>query len=328
MSKVLLIGGGSLLCSYLIPQLVSVGHEVVIMDNLTGCDRFKLPKGIKLFVGNASVNDNVKTCFSSVKPDIVFINIAYAVKPGTIYNYREDTNNTISSADAIGCFLHNEIKHVYYCSTSEVYGGPEPKNPLPEDRKIVAPSSHFGNANLVAENLLSFRCNELGIPLTVLRIFDMFGPRDEIFAKTAVVNFIIEAFLNNEKIGISRADRKRDFVFAEDVADACFQIIKLEEKVSATYNVGTGTGISLDKICKELYKYIDVIDKPDYLGDPSVPIYSSVADTKLLKEKIDWQPKVNIIEYLPTLVEYTKQALIKARDPAHRLAKARGFIRG
>jgi UDP-glucose 4-epimerase len=253
-----MIGGGGLLGTYLAPMLIAAGHEVVIMDNLSGCDKDRITKGAKLFIGNAGSSDTMKTCFSSIEPDIVFIGISYAIKRGTIYNYHHDTNNTISAADTIGCFLNKKVKHVYYCSTGEVYGGPEPKNPVPENRKIISPNSHFGNANLVAENLLSFRCSELNIPFTVLRIFEMFGPRYEISPRSSPVNFIIESFFSGEQVGITRADRKRDFIFAEEVAEICLKFILLEEEVAGIYNVGTGIGTTYEKICKELYKFIEV----------------------------------------------------------------------
>lgn len=324
--RVVLMGGGGLLGSFLAPALVANGHEVLIFDNLSGCDRNRLPKGIRLFVGNATVRGNVEACFESFKPEIVFICLSHPLKKGVVYKYLEDTNNTINSVNAIGSLLNDRVKAVYFCSTGDVYGKPEPKQSISEDRKIVSSNSHFGNACLLAENNLSFRCEELGIPLTILRIFDLFGPRYEISPRNGIVNYLVEAFLGNEQVAITRADRRRDFVFVQDVVMACLDLIALGSNAAGVYNVGSGVGISLDKLCRELHKIVPITNKPWYMPDASIHTYSAVADISKIQEKISWRPKEDIISYLPTLVEYTKQEIIKSNNPAYKLALARGFI--
>lgn len=304
--------------------LHTAGHNVLLIDNTSGCDKNRIPKELKLFIGNATVHHNLKVCFDSFKPDVIFVCLAFNLKKGVNYNFYEDVNTTLGSANMLSGFITKAVKHVVFCSSSEVYGGPEPKQPVKEDRKIIQPSSHFGNANLLSEQVLSYRCAEVGVPFSSLRIFDLVGPRYEISPKTAVINFMIEAFLTGEEIGITRGDRKRDFIHVEDVADICFKVVT-SDPVGGIFNVGSGVGISLEKIYYSLSQHMKITYPPVFLGDSSINTFSAVADIAKVSDAYGWAPKNDVLDYLPKLVEYTQDLLSKSKNAATRLALARGF---
>ena len=311
--RILLVGGGGLLGAHLAPKLVAAGHEVAICDTLVGCIGSRTTKGFRLFVANATDRNALLQPFSAFKPEVVFIALAHHYNRTTIYKTFDDTKLVLNSANAITSLLGRAVKHVYVCSTSEVYGGPQTNRPIKESRKITMSATAHGAAKLSSENIIKFKCKELGIGCTVLRIFDMFGPRVLFCARTGIINFIIDAFLRNETIGLVGGKRLRDFVHVEDVAEACSRI--MSTGFSGTVNIGSGTGTTLTSVIDSLYTKMSVVQPPVYIPKGRNEVFSAVADTTTLRSILpDWEPNSEVINELGTLITFREQEMGSKRE--------------
>lgn len=310
--RVLLVGGGGLLGAHLAPKLVAKGHEVAICDTLSGCIGPRTTVGFRLFVANATDRNALLQPFGAFDPEVIFISLAHHYSRTTIYKTFDDTRLVMDSANAITSIIGKSVKHVYLCSTSEVYGGPQTKKPIKESRKISLGSTAHGVAKLSAENIIKFKCQEMGIGCTTFRIFDMFGPRVVFCARTGITSFLIDAFLRNEVVGLVGGKKLRDFIHAEDVAEACAQV--MATGFSGTVNVGSGVGMSLVDIVKAMAKEMKIHEFPVFVPNGRNEVFSAVADTSLLKTIVPgWSPKSGIIEELPTLIEFRRQELSRPR---------------
>jgi UDP-glucose 4-epimerase len=311
--RVLLVGGGGLLGAHLAPKLVAAGHEVAICDTLVGCIGPRTTKGFRLFVANATDRNALVQPFSAFKPEIVFISLAHNYTKTTVYKAFIDSKLVLNSANAIASLLGSGVKHVYFCSTSEVYGGPQTKRPIKESRKIDLSATAHGAAKLAAEKILAFKCRELGIGCTTFRIFDMFGPRVMFCARTGIVNFLIDAFMRSEVIGLVGSKKLRDFIHAEDVAEACIRV--METGFSGTVNIGSGVGTSLEAIVKALSENMEVRQAPVFIPRSRNEVFSAVADTTLLSSMIpDWKPEAEVMGELPTLIDFRSQEMSRTKD--------------
>lgn len=307
--RVLVVGGAGMLGQFLVPILEDMGHEVFICDNFSGAEKHRLPKGLKIFTADAALYNPFRPVFQKVSPDIVFIALGYNFDPTREwkYNFSEDTKIVLNSANTIGRVLTPSVKHVYFCSSSEVYGGPEPRAAIKESRNIKKAATHLGAAKLSAEQVLQFRCDELGIPLTILRLFDLYGPRIKFSGKNGIINFLIDTFLRNEQIGITGAKRKRDFLYVGDAAAACSLLIEADEP--GIYNIGSGEGPRLVDTAKLVRKEVGSELPILMVPDRKLKTYSTVANISKLQKTINWAPETELEEYLPELIEFHKREL-------------------
>lgn len=303
--RVMVIGGGGHLGSHLVPRLVSAGHEVAICDNMSGCPRIVAGKDVVLFTPNATDSNSSRPAFAKFAPEIVICALAHTYGRDFIYQFADDTGLVLESANVLSNLLTRSVKHVYFCSTSEVYGGPQTKRLLKETRKIDLSATHHGAAKLGAERLLAFRCQELGIGYTALRIFDMFGPREKFCARTSIVSFFIESFLRGDPLGFDGGTRLRDFIHVADVAATITALLGTD--FSGTINVGTGRGTSLIQLVKALAARMDILEAPVLIPDGRIPVFSAVADVSVLDAVLpDRPPTLDVIGCLDQLIEFRK----------------------
>lgn len=328
MSRVLIFGGGGLLGTAISEILLGAGNEVGIFDNFSGCDRMRLTKGCSITSSDVASASSVEYAVEkNFKPDYIVVCISHSFRKGHIYNYGDEVATILNAAINVGRALNPKIKGVFYCSSGDVYGAPESKLPLSETRKITHPNSHAGSAYLRGEELISYRCKELGIPLTIIRVFDLFGPRYVWFPTTGTISFLIEAFLLREQIAVTRGDRRRDFLHSKDAAEAITALMTIEHKGTEIYNLGSGTGIRLKDFCKKLSEYLPVEYLPIYLPDKNIRTYNSTADISKIKEVTGWAPTRGLIETLPEQIDIVKSELSKSKDRTYQLMLSRGLIK-
>lgn len=316
MSRVMLIGGAGLLGTFLTPLLESVGYEVGVFDDMSGSVTYRRKRDENVYFGDATEYHVVKTHLGKFRPDILFVCLDYSFPLGEgMYRFQDDASVVLNSANALAANIDSSIQHVYFCSTHDVYGGPDARKPVKESRKITECSSYFGTSKLAAEQLLSFRCSELNIPFCCLRIFNMYGPRTKFNHKNGIVSFMIHTLLSGDEVlGVPDPDKKQDFVHVSDVASAS-QIL-IDNEYTGTVNVGSGQAVTLREIGTSLTKLIDPTYKPVYLGaNTKNPKFSRVADVEKLKA-LGWELKAELFEELPELVEFRKRENELLKDPA------------
>ncbi len=304
MSRFLLIGGAGLLGAHLGPALQLAGHDVGIVDRFSGSMFLRTSKDYPVYKADATDYNGMVPVMAKFQPDVVVVMVNYYYSRDQYYSAYEEGRMTVGTANTVCSVLNRNIKHVYLCSHSDVYDGSESGRGLSEDKRIHTPVSYRGAANLAAEYMFTTRCDELDIPLTVLRIFDMVGPRLMFTPVSCRLNFLVDSFLKGEQIGLVGSNKRRDFIHVKDVVAA---IVGLHaNEFSGVVNIGTGVGLTLNQICKELAKSMKIQYSPIEITDR--PAYAAVADIDKLTEAVSWwEPKTDVLEYLPELVEFRRK---------------------
>lgn len=301
--RVLVIGGAGFLGLRVANLLSAQGHVVGICDSFSGSPRGGVPSHFRCYEGNAVSTNIMRSVFESFKPEAIFMSVAYHHPRDIVYKFSEDTALIIESAIALSGLLNSDIEHVYFFSSSEVYGDSPSSRGWKETTKIVRSASHHGTAKLAAERLLEFRCVELGIPYTVLRIFDLYGPRTAFTPRSDMVNFMAEAFLIGEPVGVVGATKKRDFIHVDDAARAISAIAAIGAR--GVFNIGTGVGTTPRSVYRGLMGLIPNVPRP-YEVKGRVAECALVADTTRLHNLMgpEWVLEHDIISDLPELVEF------------------------
>lgn len=323
--RVLLVGGAGLLGSYLAPALEQAGHDVALCDDFSGSLKYRTSSAFRIFTTNFTDLNAVQHPVKAFNPEIIILAVAHYFSRDVIYKFYEDTKLTLGCANSLCSILGPEVKHVYFCSGHEVYGGPQTHKPLKESRKILRSATHHGTAERAAESILEYHCNTLGIPFTALRIFDMYGPRVMFSPRTGVVSFLMDSFLKQDPVGLVSPLDRRDFIHAEDVKDAFLAVIK--SGFSGTVNIGTGKPTTLRGLVGAMIKCIGA--NHEIYEVKKGGTFSSVADVELLNSLVKggWKPRHSILGDLEDLAEFRKEEVTSSlrTDPALVLNAMRGI---
>lgn len=301
--RIAILGGAGLLGSELYSKLSALGHELAIIDNFSGSLLLRVPSGRKVFAQDVTNLNSLTYAFKVFKPEIVFVAINFFYNYGdNDYKIYDETKAILNTANNIAALLDSNVKEVYYCSSSEVYGVPRAKKPVKENRRITSSSNLRGVAFKSSEDMLSFRCQQLGIRFVSFRVFDLYGPRIKFTPITGTINFLIRSFKSYEQIGLSDYLDKRDFIYYEEAADIMCSVMGTD--FSGTMNIGSGIPITLLDICKIIDKHIKIVEPP--IAVDTGKGLSCVADMSLCYDITGIKPKIKVADKISELIEFRK----------------------
>lgn len=309
--KCLVTGAGGFIGSHLCERLIEKGYRVKALikynsQNLWGWLETSLHKDeIEIFAGDIRNFDSIRNAMKNV--DIVFhlaalIGIPYSYESPDAY---VDTNirgtlNILQSAKDSG------IKKFVHTSTSEVYGTAQ-YVPIKEEHPIN-PQSPYAATKAGADFLaLSFH-RSFDLPITVVRPFNTYGPRQ---SARAVIPTIITQILNGKKnIKLGSLSPTRDLTYVEDTVEGFIKAAESEKSTGNVINIGSNFEITINELTNLIVKLMGAEIKIETDRNRLRPKKSEVerllADTMRAKELLDWFPKHSLEEGLKETINWFK----------------------
>tara|TARA_B110000902_G_scaffold245118_1_gene298982 strand:+ start:125 stop:1135 length:1011 start_codon:yes stop_codon:yes gene_type:complete len=294
--KILITGGTGFIGSHLAEKLVNLGHQVTVFDrynpvyNIGNLSKSKFKEKINFIFGDIRDFDSVNNAVN--KNDIIFhlaalIGIPYSyISPNAyIKTNIEGTYNVLEAARL------NRCKKIFITSTSEVYGS---ARYVPMDEKhILQPQSPYSASKISADNLSLSYYNAFGSPVTIIRPFNTFGPRQ---SERAIIPSIINQIRNSKsgKIKVGNTKPTREFNYVEDICDAFVKAINLK-KFGEVINIGNGYEISIKNLIFEIAqimnKKIYIIKSKERVRPKKSEVTRLCSNSKKAKKLIKWVPK-------------------------------------
>lgn len=307
MKRILVSGGAGFIGSHLCTRLVNEGHDVICLDNFfTGSK-----DNIKHLMGNHH--------FEVVRHDVTY---PYSAEVDKIYNlacpaspihYQHDPIQTAKTSvmgaiNMLGLAMRLDAK-ILQASTSEVYGDPI-IHPQPE--------SYWGNVNPVgyrscydegkrcAETLFMDYYRQNQTRIKIIRIFNTYGPRMLPNDGRVVSNFIIQA-LNNEDITIyGDGKQTRSFQYIDDLIEGMVRMMDTEDDFTGPINIGNPNEFPVLELAERVIRMTGSTSKIVFKPLPTDDPKQRQPDIKLAKEKLGWQPTVELEDGLKRMIEYFK----------------------
>lgn len=302
MKKILVTGACGFIGSHLVEKLISRNFDVTAMvfynpvnsngwlDDLN----LNIKKKIKIIKGD--VRDSNFININTKKIDIV---IHLAALIGIPYSYSAPESyidtNVKGTLNILNSALNNNVSQVIVTSTSEVYGTAK-KIPILENHSLNA-QSPYAASKISADHLALSYYRSFNLPVTILRPFNSFGPRQ---SNRAVIPTIISQMLNNKIVKLGNLKPKRDFTYVDDTAESFVKAIYNKKSFGEVINVGNSFEISIENIIKILksdlgYEFSIVIDKKRIRPSKSevMQLYSSNIKAKKL---LNWEPNYKDLE--------------------------------
>lgn len=306
--KILVTGGAGFIASHINDALVSEGHQVVVLDDLSsGFEKNVNPKA-KLVVGDICDKELVEKLFSEEKFDLVNHHAAQMDVRRSVKDPAFDANtNIIGTINLLQNAIKHKVKKFMFASTGGAVYGEQTYFPADENHP-TQPRSPYGISKLAVEKYLYFYNAEYGLSYTILRYANIYGPRQNPFGEAGVVAIFSTKLLKGEQPIINGSgEQTRDYVFVGDVVKA--NLLTLNDTANDIYNVGTGIETNVNQLFHKLNSIISA-NKEEKHG-PSAPgeqMRSVITSEKLFK-KFGWKPSTNLDEGLKLTVDFFRNNL-------------------
>jgi len=222
---------------------------------------------------------------------------------------REGTSRLLEACRRCG------VQRVIYTSTCAVYG--EPRYLPIDEGHPTHPLSPYAQSKLEAEALCLAFHRSHGLKVTILRLFNVYGPRQGSGPYSGVITRFIQR-LSNGKAPIIFGDgsQTRDFVHVQDVVQVFTQALHRAEAIGRVFNVATGTPIALSHLAQvmiQLFKAEDI--HPEYTDPRQGDIKHSYADIQAVQQCLGFHPHTTLEEGLSTLIQSWRRKASSTQTP-------------
>ena len=293
MKRILVSGGAGFIGSHLCTRLINEGHDVICLDNF--------------FTGS---KDNIMHLMdNSAEVDEIY-NLACPASP---IHYQHDPIQTAKTSvmgaiNMLGLAMRLDAK-ILQASTSEVYGDPI-VHPQPE--------SYWGNVNPVgyrscydegkrcAETLFMDYHRQNNVRVKIIRIFNTYGPRMLPNDGRVVSNFILQA-LHNEDITIyGDGKQTRSFQYIDDLVEGMIRMMNTEDEFTGPVNLGNPNEFPILELAERIIRMTGSSSRIVFKQLPDDDPKQRQPDITLAKEKLGWQPTIELEDGLKYMIEYFK----------------------
>ena len=312
MKRTLVTGGAGFLGSFLCEKLLDQGHEVIALDNFYTGSR----KNISHLLDHPS--------FELIRHDIVepillevdwIFNMACPASP-IHYQYNPIKTVKTSVMGAINMLgLAKRVRaRILQASTSEVYGDPE-IHPQEESYwgsvNPIGLRSCYDEGKRVAETLMMDYHRQNQVDIRLVRIFNTYGPRMHINDGRVVSNFIVAA-LKEEPLEIfGDGEQTRSFCYVSDLIDVILKMMNKDDFIGPV-NIGNPGEFTIRELAEKILKLTGSRSKIQVRQERSDDPVRRRPDISLAREKLGWEPSVDLEEGLGKTIEYFEKVLKEA----------------
>ena len=201
----------------------------------------------------------------------------------------------------------SEVKRIVQTSTSEVYGTPA-SVPIRETHPLNA-QSPYAATKIAADQLALSYFQSFGTPVTVLRPFNTFGPRQSTRAVTATM--LLQLLSGKKEISLGRLDTRRDLTYVSDVVDGFMRAGTVEEIEGKVIQLGTGRSVSIEELftiaCRVLGVCATVMPDTRRLRPDASEVLELQSDPSRALELLGWRPTVTLEEGLERTASWLRE---------------------
>ena len=313
--NILITGGLGFLGSSLAHKLNEYNANVTVIDNLN-----------PLYGGNIfnveTIMDNIKIIINDIRNTEVLIpliesaDIIYHLAAQVSYidslsiPYEDLDLNAKSTLNILECCRkYNSKARILFPSSRMIYGKVD--QGLVKESGPANPLSLYGIHKLASEKYLLMYYNNFGIPSTILRLTNPYGPRQQIkHNKYSLIGWFIRQAMEGKTIQIfGEGTQLRDYIYIDDIVNAMLKCTEADDAIGETINIGSGKST---RFCDMVKTVIDCVKNGNIEFVPWPDNYEKVetgdiaVDVSKLKNITSWQPAISLGEGVKRTFEYYK----------------------
>ena len=309
-NKILITGGAGFLGSHLTEKLLNSGNEVLVVDNFF--------TGNKQNLTHLLSNPNLEVMRHDVTfPLYVEVNQIYNLAcPASPVHYQYDpvqtTKTSVHGAINMLGLAKRTRARILQASTSEVYGDPE-VHPQPESYwgrvNPIGIRSCYDEGKRCAETLFFDYYRQHQTDIKVVRIFNTYGPRMHPNDGRVVSNFIVQALQGKDITIYGDGSQTRSFCYVDDLIDAMIKMMNSEKGFTGPVNIGNPGEFTMLQLAEMVLTLSNSKSKIIYQPLPSDDPKQRQPYIDLAKDKLAWQPKVELKDGLRETIAYFKKMI-------------------
>lgn len=305
--KILVTGGAGFLGSHLCERLLNDGNEVICLDNYFTGEKSNVVHLLKNPYFELIRHDVTMPFFIEV--DEIY-NLACPASP-IHYQYNPIKTVKTSVMGAINMLgLAKRIKaKILQASTSEVYGDPQ-IHPQTEDYwghvNPLGERACYDEGKRAAETLFVNYHKQNKVRIKIMRIFNTYGPRMHPNDGRVVSNFIVQALRNEDITVYGDGSQTRSFCYHTDLIEGMIRLMATGDDFTGPVNVGNPNEFTILELAEKVINLTGSKSKIVFKPLPSDDPIQRQPDITLAKQKLGWEPKVQLDEGLKETIAYFK----------------------
>ena len=294
--RICVTGGAGFVGSHLCEELVKGSNEVKVIDNFTYGSMENLESiNDSIEIINADIRDISQIKAHLENCEIVY-HLAAIANPKKCNKDIEETYrvNIEGTKNVISCCKNTE--RLIFSSSITVYGG-NFKSPIDESNPLMSTYS-YSLAKQIGECLLRAYNSTTGIPFTILRNCNIYGPRQAI---DYLIPSLIDQGNKDGFIEVWDPHPVRDFVYVTDAVSAFMEVASSESCINKSFNMGTGIGTSIGNVVKIISESLGIEWKDANKPQDVSPFL--VANNEHLCKSSSWRSLIGIREGIQNTIE-------------------------
>jgi UDP-glucose 4-epimerase len=313
MTRVLVTGGAGFIGSNLVDRLLSEGHEVTVVDDLSTGKLHNLQQArrnpdLPLVFQRVDITSNaLERVFAKAQPEVVLHLAAQIdVRRSVEDPVRDAMINVVGTVNVLEASRHHGARKIVMTTSGGcIYGEPEPDElPIAEDYP-GHPHSPYGASKRGVEEYLHTYEALYGLRWSSLALANVFGRRQDPLGEAGVVSIFGGRMLAGESVTIfGDGEQTRDFVFVDDVVHAL--VLAMDRGDGLRFNIGTGEQTSVNTLCSELADIIGYERAATYQPERPGELRHIALDTRLAAAELGWKPWTTLREGLTETVDWLR----------------------
>lgn len=318
MKKILVTGAEGFIGSHLTEELVKKGYLVkaFVLYNSFNSNGWldTLPKDImdsvEIFQGDIRDPHGVKKAVEGT--DAVFHLAALIAIPFSYHSPDAYVDTNVKGTlNVLQAARENGSERVLVTSTSEVYGTAQ-YVPIDENHPYQG-QSPYSATKIGADRLAESFYRSFGLPVTIVRPFNTFGPRQS--ARAVIPTIIMQLIAGRQEIRLGSLTPTRDFNYVKDTVNGFVSIYEAEKTVGQEINIATRQEISIGALADELIRQINpkarVVCEEQRLRPEKSEVNRLLGDNTKIRELTNWQPQYTFEQGLAETIRFIEKNIEK-----------------
>jgi len=311
MEKILVTGADGFIGSHLVEELVLQGYKVKAFVYYNSFNSWgwldTLPsdvlKNIEIFTGDVRDPFGVKEAVTGC--DAIFHLAALIAIPYSYYSPQSYVETNINGTlNILQAARELNIKRVLVTSTSEVYGTAL-QVPINETHPRQG-QSPYSATKIGADALADSFFRSFNLPVTIVRPFNTYGPRQS--ARAVIPTIITQLLSGLKEVKLGALYPTRDLVYVKDTAKGFIEIFKQETLIGEEVNIATNNEVSIEALANKLFKLTGVegkiISDAERLRPEKSEVYRLLGDNTKLFQHTNWKPGTTLDEGLLKTIDW------------------------
>mgnify|MGYP005838045539 CR=1 FL=1 len=308
--KILVTGGAGYIGSAAVKKLIELGHNVLVVDNLSKGKKELVDDRAKLLIGDLVNKDFINSALQGSRVDAVMHFAAYKAVGESMEQPVKYSDNINGFVNLLNAMVGSNVKKIIFSSTAAMYG--QPKYVPVDEEHPLDPQNFYGYTKLAGENLLNWYSRLKGINGISLRYFNIAGDTGLNYIDPEAQNvfpIIMEALAGkSDKFIIFGDDYDtpdgtciRDYVGINDLVEAHIKALALNK--SEIINIGTSKGVSVLELVNEFSRTYGK-DVPYEIGARREgDVAKLTASYNKAKKLLGWEPTESLQDMIQSTIK-------------------------